>query len=135
MAASEDQDTAERLEMALGVYVRVVAGLMMVLGLRQWAIIVGAMAGPAGMFADMSTTWKIATAHLAVVDLVASVGLWQRTAWGTVVWIYAALAEIAMHTVFMSTFGQDIVMVAIHVVALIGFGALLLLHQRAIRRQ
>ena len=61
----------------------------------------------------MSTAWKIATMHLAVVDLVAAVGLWMRVAWGKVVWIYAALSEIAFHTVFIGTFGSDLPIVAL----------------------
>ena len=46
--------------------------------------------------------------HLAVVDLVAAVGLWMRVAWGKVLWVYAALSEIALHTVFIGTFGGDL---------------------------
>ena len=104
---------------------------MMLLGLRQWAIIVGIIAGPAGMFEAMPTPWKIATMHLAVVDLVASVGLWQRVAWGNVVWVYAAVAEIAMHTVFVATFGSNIVIVVFHAAALAIYLALFMIGRRA----
>ncbi|MCB1489809.1 MAG: hypothetical protein KDJ88_20410 [Bauldia sp.] len=123
--------SAERLALVLGIYGRVMAGVMMLLGLYQWAIIVGVAAGPAGMFETMSTQWKLATMHLAVVDLVASVGLWQRVAWGKVVWIYAALAQIAMHTVFVATYGSDIVIVAFHTVTLVVYLALYMIERRA----
>ena len=61
----------------------------------------GVVAGAGGTFEAMNTPWKIATMYLAVVDLVAAVGLWLRAAWGNVLWIYAALSEVAMHTVFI----------------------------------
>lgn len=135
MAASErDDDQVERLAFGLTLYSRVMAGLIMLFGLRQWAIIIGLIPGSGGMFEEMTMAWKIATAHLAVVDLVAAVGLWQRTAWGNVLWIYAALAEVAMHTVFMGTFGSDLPVVGFHVSTVAGFLILVLLAKRAERR-
>jgi hypothetical protein len=79
----------------------------------------------------MTTAWKMATINLAVVDLVAAVGLWQRVAWGNVIWVYAALFEVAMHTVFVATFGTDYLVVAFHVFTIGGFVALNLIARRA----
>ena len=121
---------ADRLPEILNIYGRVMAGIMMLLGLREWAIIVGILDAPIGAFEAMPTPWKIATMHLAVVDLVASVGLWQRVAWGNVVWVYAALAQIAMHTVFVATFGSDILIVAFHAVTLSVYLALFMMERR-----
>lgn len=104
----------DRLQMALNIYVRVMAVVMMALGLRQWAIILGVIEGRVGPFEAMPPPWQIATMHLAVVELVASVGLWQRMAWGNVVWFYAALSVVAMHTVFATTFGNDLAAVVFH---------------------
>ena len=73
----------------------------------------------------------MATIHLAVVDLVAAVGLWQRVAWGNVLWIYAALFEVAMHTVFIGTFGADYLVVAFHVFTVAGFGIVAFAARRA----
>jgi hypothetical protein len=70
------------------------------------------------------------TIQLAVVDLVAAVGLWMRVAWGNVIWIYVALFEIAMHTVFAETFGLDLIIVAFHVVSLLVFVALVVMSKR-----
>ena len=63
---------------------------------------------PAGPFEQMSTPWFVATMHLAVVDLVAAVGLWMRVAGGKVVWVYSALFEITLHTIFIGTFGGNL---------------------------
>ena len=120
-----------RYPLAFEVYSRVLSGLMMLLGLRQWAVIMGIMASAGGMFEAMSTPWQVATMHLAVVDLVAAVGLWMRVSWGNVIWIYAALSEIALHTVFIGAFGSDLAVVAFHLVTLAVFAALFYLSRRA----
>jgi Family of unknown function (DUF6163) len=120
----------DRLPMIIDIYGRVMAAVLMILGLAQWAIILGVIQGSAGMFEAMPTPWKLATMHLAVVDLVASVGLWQRVAWGNVVWVYAAVAEVAMHTVFIGTFGSDLPIVAFHIVTVAVYFALLMLERR-----
>lgn len=135
MTISEKDSTpqaplGDRLPVILNIYGRVMAGVMMLLGLREWAIIVGIFDSDVGSFEAMPAAWKIATMHLAVVDLVASVGLWQRVAWGNVVWVYAALAEIAMHTVFIGTFGSNLPIVVFHFVTLGVYLALFMIERR-----
>jgi Family of unknown function (DUF6163) len=120
-----------RLPLVLDIYGRVMSGILMLLGLFHWAVILGVAAGAGGTFDDMSMAWKIATIQLAVFDLVASVGLWQRVAWGNVLWVYAALAEIAMHTLFIATFGPDYAIVVFHVATLAGYGAIAFAAHRA----
>lgn len=119
-----------RLPFILDIYGRVMSGLLMLLGLFHWAVIVGVVAGAGGTFEEMSTAWKMATINLAVVDLVAAVGLWQRVAWGNVLWVYAALFEVAMHTVFVGTFGADFLVVAFHVFTVGGYAAIAFLARR-----
>ncbi len=121
---------ADRLPQAFDIYGRVLSGVMLLLGLRQWAVILGVIAGGGGAFEMMTVPWQIATMHFAAVDLVASVGLWLRVAWGDVVWIYAAVSEIILHTVFYSTFGFDILIVAFHLLTISGFFVLFLLSRR-----
>jgi hypothetical protein len=123
---------ASRLPFILEVYGRVMSGLLMLLGLFHWAVILGVVAGAGGTFEEMSTAWKMATIHLAVVDLVAAVGLWQRVAWGNVLWVYAALFEVAMHTVFAGTFGADYLIVAFHVLTVAGYAAIAFGARRAV---
>lgn len=108
---SRAEITADRLSLGL-------AAAMMILGLRQWAIIVGLAVGPAGGFETMPQYYQIATMHLGVVDLIAAVGLWLRASWGRVVWIVAALSELAMHSVFIGTFGANYTVAAFHVATL-----------------
>jgi hypothetical protein len=127
--STSDQDTQRYLK-ALDIYGRVLAIVLMLFGLRQWAVIVGIASSPGGTFEAMSPAWQLATMYLAVIDLVASVGLWMRVAWGNVLWICAALSEVAFHTVFANVFGSDYTIVAFHVIAIAGFATLVLLARK-----
>lgn len=121
---------SKRYLKTLDIYGRVLAIVLMLFGLRQWAVIVGVAASPGGPFETMSVAWQLATMYLAVADLVASVGMWMRVAWGNVLWICAALSEIAFHTFFISTFGSDYTVVGFHLFAIGGFATLLLLARK-----
>lgn len=107
-----------RVEIVLDQYVVALSVVMLLFGLRQWAIILGAISGTGGPFQEMSTPWAVVTIHMAVVDLVAAVGLWMRVAGGKVLWIYSALFEVVLHTLFIGTFGTNWPVVAFHVVTL-----------------
>jgi len=116
--------------LALTIYLRGIAALLMILGLRHWLYIAGVFEETGWSFETMTTQWQFITIHLGVVDLVAAVGLWMRVSWGNVLWIYAAVFEIALHTVFAETFGLDLIVVAFHILSLAGFAALVLLGRR-----
>lgn len=135
MSANDRSPAAEPSEGAqyrrlLSLYLRGLSVIMLFLGLRQWAVILGIVGAEAGGFEALTTPWKLATMHFAVADLVAAVGLWMRVSWGTVLWVYAALAEIAIHTVFIATFGSDIMVTAFHVLTLAIFATLEVLVRR-----
>ena len=118
------------LDLALDYYLIALSVMMMLLGLREWAIILGIIPGLPGSFQAMVAPWKIATMYLSVINLVASVGLWMRVAWGKVVWLLAALSGIALHTIFIQTFGSDLPIVGLHVLTIAAFLALTLLARR-----
>jgi hypothetical protein len=134
MTARENRPAADheskRYVKTLDIYGRVLSIVLMLFGLRQWGVIVGVADSPGGAFETMSVAWQLATMYLAVVDLVASVGMWMRVAWGNVLWICAALSEIAFHTIFMNTFGSDFTVVAFHLFAIGGFATLVLLARK-----
>ena len=123
-----------RAEVLLDQYAVALSVVMLLFGLRQWAIILGAIPGGGGPFDQMSTAWAAGTIHMAVVDLVAAVGLWLRVAGGKVLWIYSALFEIALHTVFLSTFGPNLPVVGFHLATLAVFFALTIAARRQARR-
>lgn len=122
-----------RYEILLGYYLTALSVVMLIFGLSQWAVILGIISGPGGSFEAISTEWKIVTMHMAVVDLVAAVGLWMRSSWGVVVWVYAAVSEIVFHTVFMHKFGADLPKIGFHFITLLVFVVLTILAHRHAR--
>jgi hypothetical protein len=125
-----EQERANRIPLVIEVYVRALGVVMMVMGLRQWAIILGIVSIKGMTFETMATPWQLATMYLAVVDLVASVGLWMRAAWGNVLWLSAAISEVALHTAFIGTFGNNVLIVAFHLLTMAGFAGLQFLARR-----
>ncbi len=123
-----------RYEGILDLYVVAMSIVIMLFGLRHWAVIVGLLSSPGGSFEAMVTPWKILTMHMAVMYLVASVGLWMRSAWGKVVWVYAALVEIVVHMIFSGTFGNDWPLVVFHIVSVGVFAVLTVMVAQATRR-
>jgi hypothetical protein len=110
-----------RAQSLLDLYVLALAVAMLGFGLWQWAVILGAAQGSAGPFEQMSPAWAAVTIHFAVVDPIAAVGLWLKVAGGRVLWVYAAVFETVLHTVFIGTFGANIPVVAFHLTALAVF--------------
>jgi len=118
---------AGRYTKTLDTYGRILSVVLLLFGLRQWAVILGVLSSAGGMFEMMSTAWHMVTMYLAVIDIVAAVGLWMRVAWGNVLWICAAVSEVAFHTVFSDTFGTDITIVIFHLFSMGGYATLVLL--------
>jgi len=120
-----------RWQALLDQYVIALSIVTMIFGLRYWAVILGAIPGGGGAFDQMSLGWGAVTIHMAVVDPVASVGLWLRVAGGKVLWIYSALFEVALHTIFIGTFGANLPLVVFHVFTLAVFGVLTIVAGRS----
>jgi hypothetical protein len=98
-------------------FLRVMAGLSMLKGLYHWAVVCG-IAGPREGFADQAMAWQTATVFFAVIDLVASVGLWLAAAWGAVVWLTAAVSMAAVEVFFPQVYGGRFLVVLVEVVLL-----------------
>jgi hypothetical protein len=120
-----------RAQLLLDQYVIALSIVTMIFGLRYWAVILGAVSGGGGAFDQMSMAWGAVTIHMAVVDPVASVGLWLRVAGGKVLWIYSALFEIALHTVFIGTFGANLPLIGFHFFTLAIFVVLTITARRS----
>lgn len=108
----------------LDLFARLLSIVLLGIGVVRWAMIVGIFADPAWRFEVMPTEWQVALVNLAVANLVAAVGLWMRVAWGHVIWLYAVIAEVLMHTVFIGTFGTNFPMLGFHLVTVAVFAIL-----------
>ncbi|WP_157775597.1 DUF6163 family protein [Hartmannibacter diazotrophicus] len=102
----------------LVVFVRLLAVVFLIGGLYQWTIILGPLGSGPGLN-DIPVEFRVAAIFFSVFDLVAAVGLWLLSSWGAVVWLIAALTEIALHTFFASIFGPAPVTVAFHAVSIV----------------
>ena len=111
-------------------YVRAMAFVFLLSGLRRWGIILGPLA-PGGDFLDLPVQWQVATVFFGVFDLVAAVGLWLLASWGTVVWLITALTEVVLHGVFVDVFGFQPVLLAFHLVSVLIYATLTLFYERS----
>jgi hypothetical protein len=114
----------DRYRVALGHYETGLSAWMLLLGLWQWALIVGLTSGA---FLAMSSPVKVATMFLAAADLVAAAGMWMGVAWGRVIFVAAAAGEVALHTAFIAVYGAAWLLVVIHVLLLLVYAGLALL--------
>ncbi|GLK81259.1 DUF6163 family protein [Methylopila turkensis] len=78
-------------ERRLFAFIRVLAVIQLVKGLAHWTALIGVGGEP---FAGASTAWRVGMVFFAVADLVAAVGLWLGAAWGAVIWLLTATAQI-----------------------------------------
>ncbi|MBD8894289.1 DUF6163 family protein [Roseibium litorale] len=87
-------------------YLRAMALLLIGGGVIHWARIVGMVPWRGLWFWDMPVEWQAATVFFAVLDLVAATGLWLAVSWGTVMWLFRAISQIVMHSVFSDVYGR-----------------------------
>lgn len=114
---------------ALIAYVRVLALVYLVSGLRRWAIVLGPLA-PEGDFFALAPEEMVAVGFFAVFELVAAVGLWLTASWGTVVWLIAAVTDVVLHTAFRDMFGMDRTVIAFHSVTILVYAVLTFIYER-----
>ena len=81
-------------------FLRVMAVVSMLNGLRYWAAVCGFAFVPQGGFEAQAIAWQTATVFFAVIDLVAAVGLWLAAPWGAVVWLTSAVSMVVIEVVF-----------------------------------
>ncbi len=85
------------------------AGLSMLKGLYHWSRVCGIGVDAGNVFQYHSIAWQAATIFFAVIDLVASVGLWLAAAWGAVIWLTAVTSMLAVEIFFPQVFGSSLV--------------------------
>ncbi|MEJ8573697.1 DUF6163 family protein [Microbaculum marinum] len=96
-------------------YLRSLAVFYFAAGLLHWSRIIGVL-GPG--FETMPVHMQIATVYFALLQVVASVGLWCGAAWGVAAWLFCAVAELVMHLGFSDLFGSAWLTVLFHFVTI-----------------
>lgn len=105
-AIKKEQTRGARVAEALfNTFLRLMAIAFFAFSIQTWLSAVGFWEGAQFRFDTMSTTLKIYTAVLLVLQPVTSVGLWTTQSWGRVVWFLA----IGFQTVAIMRFGGDVI--------------------------
>lgn len=124
-ASVKAPDQALRLS---AIYTRIVAILLLCIGLARASMILGIGTGTS--FLDLSMGWRSAAVTLLFIDLFAAVGLWIGATWGPVIWAVAMVVEVSMYTIFSDIFGSYPFRVFAHVLLFLVFVALSLIDWR-----
>jgi len=86
----------------LVLFFRAMALFLLAKGLVHWSLLISSGDG-AGAEIDME--YLSANIYFAVLDPVAGVGLWLTSSWGAVLWLLAAVSQIAICLGFPEVFG------------------------------
>ena len=97
---AEPKQGVSRWTDRLVLFLRAMAILSMLNGLRYWAQVCGFGFAPPGGFEAQPIAWQTATVFFAVIDLVAAVGLWLAAPWGAVIWLTSAVSMIVVEAFF-----------------------------------
>jgi hypothetical protein len=97
----------------LVLFLRVMAGVSMLKGLYHWAAVCGFIGTQDGDFFGHGPQWQTATIFFAVIDLVASVGLWLAAPWGAVVWLTASVSMAVIALFFQQVYGPQPIVVGV----------------------
>jgi len=111
-------------------YLRVMAVLSMLGGLRHWAAVCGFGFAPDGGFEAQPIAWQTATVFFAVIDLVAAVGLWLAAPWGAVVWLTSMISMIVVAAFFPQIYDDVLLVMVLHPLAIVAYLALAVLAAR-----
>lgn len=101
-------------EVAFTIFLRVVALMCLVAGLKYWLALIGVFDYPPWRFDLMPVHWKLAATSLAVLFPVAATGLWLTVSWGPVIWVAAAAIEVTMYMGFPFLFGRELWIPMLH---------------------
>lgn len=111
---SETPVVDRAIGITFSVYLRLLSMAFLGLTLVIWLQVIGYWDGPNSGFDNMSPAWRIYAAMLAVLNPIASVGLWTTLPWGRVVWFMALAVQMAGLTAFSTSIGTNQTLVYFH---------------------
>lgn len=114
----------------LVIFLRVMAVISMLNGLRYWAQVCGFAFAPDGGFEAQPVAWQTATVFFAVIDLVAAVGLWLAAPWGAVIWLTSAVSMIVVEAFFPRIYDTSIIFMLFEPLAIAAYLTLAVLAAR-----
>ena len=102
-------DGRSRLGLALLIFMRVTAAIWIIRGLLQWSTVLMSSSDGGSLFPNLATPAMVAAVFFAVVDFIASIGLWLAAPWGGVIWLVAVGAQLLVLVVMPGFFDYPFV--------------------------
>ncbi|BCJ90609.1 hypothetical protein IZ6_13440 [Terrihabitans soli] len=99
----------------LVLFFRVLALFQIAKGLVHWGLLIHPGDGP------ITAEYLTGNIYFAVLDPVAGVGLWLTSSWGAVIWLLAAVSQIAISIGFPEIFGEMWPLIGFEFAAIIGY--------------
>ena len=118
-------------------FMRLIALAALASGVYYWIKLIGVQPGLLWRFDLMPWQWQTACVALALLMPVAATGLWMRAPWGPVLWVVAAIGEIAIYSVFARHFEYRPLIVAFNATCIliyVVFRIMLFLEKRRLSR-
>ncbi|WP_428030076.1 DUF6163 family protein [Ancylobacter sp.] len=97
-------------------YLRLLAGFLMVKTVYSWTLICGVWDGDTSRFEMLSLAAKSAVIWAAIMNPVAAVGLWLGASWGVVLWLVTAMVQILINASAPEGVGRLMIVAAIETV-------------------
>ncbi len=97
-------------------YLRCLAGFLMVKTVYSWTLICGVWDGDMSRFEMISLAAKSAVIWAAIMNPVAAVGLWLGASWGVVLWLVTAMVQILINASAPEGVGRLMIVAAIETV-------------------
>lgn len=86
-------------------FFRIMALFQLGKGLVHWYLLIMDGSNTIGMIPSAAVEEQSVNIYFAVVDVVAGVGLWMTSSWGAVLWLLAAVSQIAVCVGFPEIYG------------------------------
>jgi hypothetical protein len=100
---------------------RIAGGFMMFKGLTHWSGLLGIGDGSGSLFQQLPVKAQAATVFFAVIDLVAGVALWLGSAWGAMLWLLVAAAQVLTDAFVLERSGFNVILTIIEVLLVAGY--------------
>lgn len=100
----------------LVLFFRILALFQLAKGMVHWGLLISITGEQTGPLAE---EYLAANIYFAVLDPVAGVGLWLTSSWGAVLWLLAAVSQIAICLGFPEIFGQMWGLIAFNAIAIL----------------
>lgn len=100
---------------------RVLSLIFLISAVVHWVTILGIDTTGEDGFASLAPPQQFAHGYLALIEVIAAVGLWFGAGWGVATWLLAAVSELVMHLGFPEVYGTGVATITFHVVTIGGY--------------